>query len=61
MTLEEQASGMALFITDDEVARRMRAVAAELRVVASRRRCFELAAELDQVARLLDPHGVNAA
>jgi hypothetical protein len=49
------------FITDDEVGRRLRAVAAELRVVSSRRRVAELAGELEQVARLIDPAGDGAA
>lgn len=43
------------FITDDEIARRLRSVAGELRTVASRRRAAELADELEEVARLVAP------
>lgn len=51
----------ALFETDDVLAERIRAVAAELRSVASRSRCVELAGELNQVAKILDPAGADAA
>jgi len=59
MTPEPQST--ILFATDDQLAQRIRAVAAELRVIASRRRCHELAGELDQVAKILDPPGAGAA
>jgi hypothetical protein len=45
----------ALFETDDErLAERICAVAAELRVIASRRRCMVLADELERVAAILE-------
>lgn len=44
-----------LFETDDAIAWKLREVAGELRTVASRRRAFELAAELDELARALEP------
>lgn len=50
-----------LFETDEHLAERIRAVAAALRVVASRRRCMELAGELEGIARILDPAGAGAA
>jgi len=61
MTPGPEPQPSQMFITDDDAGRRIRAVAAELRVVASRRRCGELAAELLEVARLLDPPGAGAA
>jgi hypothetical protein len=44
-----------LFVTDDEIARRLRAIAGEVRTLASRRRAVELAGELEQLARILEP------
>jgi hypothetical protein len=44
-----------LFQTDDDLAARIRAVASELRVLASRRRAIELAGELETIARALCP------
>jgi hypothetical protein len=46
-----------LFVTDAEIARRLRAVAGELRTLASRSRAVELAGELEQLARILEPEG----
>lgn len=46
-----------LFETDEVLAERIRRATVELRLVTSRRRCLELADELDQVARILDPAG----
>lgn len=44
-----------VFETDDQLAKRLCAVAAELRTLVSRRRAVELAAEVDQIAAILDP------
>jgi hypothetical protein len=46
----------ALFMTDDELARRLRAVAGELRTLGNRRRAVELAGELEALARVLEPN-----
>jgi hypothetical protein len=54
-------SEVPLFVTDDELARRLRAVAGELRTIASRRRANELAGELEQLAASLELGATEAA